>query len=185
MCDDGDLTQSTNKLYGALLLEILKNLKNTNQLSLQTFPNLETVLRLAHNFGEQMTGISCKSEYRTACKAIAHEFFKDNTVADIALCEARLQEYAESIDDPELKAEVIEGNEGYVKELKGLKVRWYAKGKIGKSEIKTTGLTTAWKKYRGQAPPVPFRGPPEWDLTKWTEKDKKPFSFDNMDDEFE
>lgn len=131
-----------------------------------------------------MGGISCKSEYKTICKALAHGFFKDTTEVDRALYESRLREFGENVKDPELKPEVIEGNEEYLKEMKEEKVPWYAKGKIGKSEIKTTGLARAWNEYKGQAPAVPFRGPPEWDLTKWTEEDKKPFSFDSMDDEF-
>ncbi|KAF9450139.1 hypothetical protein P691DRAFT_495711 [Macrolepiota fuliginosa MF-IS2] len=181
-CDDGDLTRSTDKLYGALLLTILKGLKDTNQLTTEVFPNLESILSAAYTFGELMKTISCKSEYTTACKAIANSLFKETTAADRALYEARLREHVASLEDPDESKEVLEGVEEYLKKVKKEKVVWYMKGKIGKAEIKNTGLTKAWNDYRGKAPPVPFRGPPEWDLSKWTEKDKKAFSFDADDD---
>lgn len=184
-CDDGDLTQSANKLYGALLLTILKGLKDTDRLSSKAFPNLETVLRAAFEFGEGMNEIGCESSYATTCKAIANGLFKDTTVADRALYEARLHEYADSIDDVEEKKETVESFQEYMKKIRKEKVVWYMKGKVDKDEIKNVGLTRAWNDYRGQAPAVPFRGPPEWDLTKWTEEDKKPFLFGNMGDKFE
>ncbi|KXN89521.1 hypothetical protein AN958_05683 [Leucoagaricus sp. SymC.cos] len=183
-CDDGDLTQATNKLYGALLLEILKGLQSNEQLSSEVFPNLENVLHTAFTFGENMKDISCKSEYTTYCKAVANKLFKGTTAANRALYEARLREHAESIEDAEEKSSILEDIDEYVKGVKSEKTVWYMKGKIGKDEIKTTGLARAWSEYKGNAPTVPFKGPPEWDLTRWSEEDKKPFSFDSMDDEF-
>lgn len=182
-CDDGELTQATNKLYGALLLETLKGLQSSGTLSSKSFANLESVLRTAYTFGENMKDIGCKSDYMSPCKAVANALFKETAVADQALYEARLREYAEGIKDVEEKKSFLEDVDEYVNAAKEEKTIWYTKGKIGKSEIKTTGLTRAWSDYKGRAPGVPFRGPPEWDLTKWSEKDKSPFSFDNMDDE--
>lgn len=183
-CDDGDLARSTNNLYGALLLTILKGLQNTNQLTPKIFLNLETVLRTAHTFGELMDGIACKSNYTTACKAIANKLFKDTAAADQALYEARLREHMENIQDPEERKEMLEEVEEYLEEMKEEETVWYMKGKVGKDEIKNTGLARAWNEYKGRAPAAPMKGPPEWDLTKWTEKDKRAFSFDNIDDEF-
>ncbi|XP_006456669.1 hypothetical protein AGABI2DRAFT_195685 [Agaricus bisporus var. bisporus H97] len=182
-CDDGDLTKLANKLYGAILLTILKGLKDTNQLSPKKIPNLECVLRAAFEFGKNMEGIACKSDYTTTCKAIANDLFKDTMTADRALYEARLREYVESIEDPEEKIELLESLEEYVEEMKEQKVAWYMKGKASKPEIKNVNLQRAWNDYKGQAPEAPIRGPAEWDLTKWTEEDKSPFSFGNMDDE--
>jgi hypothetical protein len=180
-CDDGDLTKSANKLYGAFLLTVLQGLKDTNQLSPKTFPNLESVLRAAFDFGNGMKGIGCESNYVTTCKAIANDLFKDTTKADRALYEARFREHVESNEDPEEKKELLESLEDYAKKMKGQ--AWYMKGKVGKPEIKCGNLQRAWDDYRHQAPGAPFRGPPEWDLTKWTEEEKSPFSFGNMDDE--
>jgi hypothetical protein len=181
-CDDGDLTKSTNKLYSAVLLTVLKGLKDTNQLSPKTFPNLESVLRAAFEFGKNMEGIACKSDYAKTCKAIANDLFKDTTTADRALYEARLREHVESIEDLEEKTELLESLEDYVEKMKKGQA-WYMKGKVGKPELKGGNLQRAWNDYRGRAPEAPFRGPAEWDLTKWTEEEKLPFSFDNMDDE--
>ncbi|KAJ3568829.1 hypothetical protein NP233_g5452 [Leucocoprinus birnbaumii] len=185
-CDDGELTDATNKVYGALLLEILKGLQGSNALSPKNFPNLENVLQAAYNFGESIKELgNCKSVYTAACKAIANSLFKNTTSANQKLHEARLREYAESIEDAERRIHVLEDVEEYVKEVKKTKSVWYNKGNIGKSEIKNTGLTRAWSDYKGRAPAAPFRGPPEWDLSKWTEEDKSEFSYDNMDDDID
>lgn len=46
--------------------------------------------------------------------------------------------------------------------------------------------TTCWKAYKKHAagvPNVPMRGPPKWDLTKWTKAEKSQFSLDgDLDD---
>jgi hypothetical protein len=132
-----------------------------------------------YTFGENMEGISCKSDYTTSCKAIANDLFKNAAASNRARYEAQLREYAESIDDEQDKQDFLEEVEDYLADLE--EVTWYMEGKVGKPEIKNTGLTKAWSNYRGTAPNAPFRGPPEWDLTKWTEEDKKPFTFGSIE----
>lgn len=181
-CDDGDLTKAANKLYGALLLEILKGLKGTDQLSPKTFPNLENVLHSAFTFGGYMNDCDCESKYTSFCKAIANSIFKDTTTTDQALYEAMLREYADTFDNEEQKSSILEDIDEYVEQVKEEKVVWYKKGKAGKDEIKTTGLAKAWNEYKGMAPVAPFKGPPEWDLTKWSARDKHPFLFTTKKD---
>jgi len=185
-CCDEELTNTTNDLYGALLLEILKGLESSNVLSPDLFPNLENVLRSAYTFGENMENFYHKSNYSAICKAKAHALFKDTTTTNQTLYEAYLRGYAESIEDAEdaeEKKEFLVSVEKYVKKTKTAGDVWYMKGRIGEHEIKTTGLGRAWNKCKHSAPIAPLQGPKEWDLTKWTKEDKKHFSFHSRDDD--
>jgi hypothetical protein len=51
------------------------------------------------------------------------------------------------------------------------------------SELTFSTVYKTYKKSYAQVPNVPLRGPPKWDLSKWTRAEKAQFSFDNMDDE--
>lgn len=64
----------------------------------------------------------------------------------------------------------------------------WMKAKKGDKSVRDTSrefaLAGVWKTYSNHAEAVrcgPFRGP-EWDLRKWTKKDKKPFLFDKGDE---
>lgn len=181
-CDDGELTRNANKLYSALLLSVLKGLKDANQLDPTIFPSLETVLRVAYDVGKDLEGVDLKAAYVATCKAIANRLFKDTTAADQILNEARHREFVTNIEDAEQKEMVLEGMEQYLEKCKTEKP-WFLKGKIGQEEYKdlSKAVTTAWNKYKAIAPNGPFRGPPEWDITKWTDEDKKPFMLGNRD----
>jgi len=181
-CCNEELTNATNDLYGALLLEILKGLESSNTLSPSIFPNLENVLHSAYTFGENIESFHHKTNYPAICKAKARALFKDTTTIDQTLYEARLRGYAESIEDAEEKKEFLVGVEKHVKKTKAADV-WYMKGRTEEHEIKTTDLEKAWNRCRQDAPIVPLGIWRDWDLTKWTEEDKKRFSFCSRDDD--
>ena len=45
-------------------------------------------------------------------------------------------------------------------------------------------MSRVWKEYKeylANTPTMPLRGPMNWDISEWTEEEKKEFSFDNMD----
>jgi len=182
-CCNEELTNATNDLYGALLLEILKGLESSNTLSPSIFPNLENVLHSAYTFGENMGSFRHKSNYPAICKAKARTLFKDTTTTDQTLYEARLRGYAESIEDAEEKKEFLVSVEKHVKKTKAAGDVWYMKGRIVEHEIETTNLEKAWNRCRQDALIVPSGSWRDWDLSKWTEEDKKRFSFCNRDDD--
>ena len=182
-CCNEELTNATNDLYGALLLEILKSLESSNTLSPSIFPNLENVLHSAYTFGENMGSFHHKSNYPAICKAKARTLFKDTTTTDQALYEARLRGCAESIEDAEEKKEFLVNMEKHVKKTKAAGDVWYMKGRIVEHEIETTNLEKAWNRCRQDALIVPSGSWEDWDLSKWTEEDKKRFSFCNRDDD--
>jgi len=181
-CCNEELTNTTNDFYGALLLEILKGLENSNTLSSSIFPNLENVLHSAYTFGKNMESFHHKSNYPAICKAKARALFKDTTATDQTLYEVRLRRYAEGIEDAEEKKEFLVSVEKLVKNEAARDV-WYMKGRNLEHEIETTDLEKALERCRHDAPIVPLGSWKDWDLTKWTEEDKKRFSFCNGDDD--
>lgn len=56
---------------------------------------------------------------------------------------------------------------------------WYDEGRADEgSQDDDLNLNDAWKAYRKVSEgglPGPFEGPSSWDITRWTEEDKKPY----------
>lgn len=64
---------------------------------------------------------------------------------------------------------------------------WYITNKVCQEnyEAPPFKLSRVWKEYKEYlkgCPRYPVLGPAEWDLSKWTSEDKRPFEFDGMDD---
>ncbi|KAJ6490318.1 hypothetical protein C8R47DRAFT_1215181 [Mycena vitilis] len=90
MYDDGQRVELTNKLYGASLVTVLRALKADDRLDVSHFPSLETLLRQAAEWGENMKSISCESDYDLVCKAIGARLLQTSPTDAAAQEKARL-----------------------------------------------------------------------------------------------
>lgn len=184
VCDDGERVEMTNKVYGALLVNILRGLKKEDRLDASHFPCLESLLRGAADWGDSMRSQGCDSDYDRVCKAIGYRLFGDRTEADIALEKARVEEWISSMSadwQENIRARMADE---YGEEPEG---DWFKGGKRMDEDQKDDDfvLSRVWKEYKeylSSVPTKPLRGPPNWDLSKWSAAQKKQFSFDEMGD---
>ena len=202
--DDGDRVQVTDKLFGACLVKTLQKLKEDNKLNVETFPNLETVLKEAAEWGE--TWEDClDSKYQIVCRGIGKRLFEDKSPETLAREKAMAQEWIDGLDKEQqerIKRKLKEDdedeededdeddedgdNEGNEKGAKDKKeTPWFDKGEANENlKHRNFIFSRVWKEYNAyldEVPLVPLKGPPVWDLTEWTEEEKAPFLFSNMD----
>lgn len=130
----------------------------------------------------------CDSSYGPLCNAIARRVFKDKSKKEFALEISQMKEWINGLDDED-KEEASAELKALEKERKapGFKP-WYTKGKICDENLKNPDFTLSrvWKEYKeyiSGAPSLPLRGPPKWDINKWTAAEKRPFEFSAMDDD--
>jgi hypothetical protein len=180
VCDDGDRVHITDKVYGASLVAVLRALKKEERLNVANFPSLETLLKTAANLGSAMKGVDAESNYHLVCKAIGRRLFANKLPEVIAVEKARLEEWIHSLDK-EIQGRIREkmeeeASEGHVG------MPWYHGGNASDEDEKDKNYTLSrvWKEYKAYlslAPTVPLRGPPFWDISDWSEKDKQRFKF--------
>jgi hypothetical protein len=186
VCNDGERTELTNKAYGACIVATMRGLKKDGRLDTTNFPALETLLRNTTEWGEAMKGMGCDSPYYNVCKGIGKRLFKDKSDETVALEKARLEEWIAGLDEGEQATvragmkEEEEAAEGHVEKP------WYADACDWYENDRDENfvMTRVWKEYKDylrDCPTAPLRGPMEWDITEWTEEEKKEFSFDSMD----
>jgi hypothetical protein len=189
VCDDGERVELTDKLYGASLVTTLRALDKEGRLDATSFPTLETLLISAAEWGSAMEG----STYHLVCKAIGRRLFKDKSPEVVAMEKARLQEWIASLGKAvqahvraalkENEEEAVEAAaEGHVEKA------WYAGGKASDEHDKDPDYTLSrvWREYREflfTVPTKPLRGPPNWDISKWSEAQRQPFKFGNGGDD--
>jgi len=60
---------------------------------------------------------------------------------------------------------------------------WFSEGEVCDEDVKNTDFTLSriWKEYKSHTKDISGRN--EWDLTKWSEAERKACSFDAMDDD--
>ncbi|KAJ7590663.1 hypothetical protein C8J56DRAFT_933537 [Mycena floridula] len=177
-CDDGDRVAATNVSYGALAVAIFRGLKKQNRLNTEEFPSLEYLLRNIAEFGEQMLELlCCDASYHRVCKAIGWNLFHGKEAANLKRHNARVAEWMKSLSKTERK-NMEEEDDDDEEESTDL---WYKDGEHEdeNEKHKDLALSRVWKEYRDMAKqhPFPLRGPPTWDLTEWSKKDKAPFLF--------
>ncbi|KAI5891236.1 uncharacterized protein SCHCODRAFT_02628501 [Schizophyllum commune H4-8] len=208
MADDGERVDLTAKAYGACLVTVLRALKKNGQLNTDAYPALGYLLKNAAALGECVQGINAGSDFASVCKGIGKRLFKDQSVEEMkALHLARQKEWFEGLEGEERKTmeEVMnesdddedeeedddedEDMEEGGAEDQGKKEGkpWWSGGREGAEDEKDADfvLSRVWKEYKdylSDVPTKPLRGPPQWDLTKWSKADKARFSFDAMDD---
>ncbi|KAL0949292.1 hypothetical protein HGRIS_009370 [Hohenbuehelia grisea] len=203
MCNDGEQVNLVNKAYGALLVTLLRHIKRQGRLDVTHYPSLETLLKLAADWGNQMCRQNCHSNYDKVCKAIGKRLFANKSADDIALEKARFEEWKSSLeeeeakdleevekeeaeDDEEEEEEDDEQEEAGQKKRQEAEKPWFHD--IGSYDEDTKDsdftLTRIWKElkaYLKESPNGPMRGAYVWDLSDWTYEEKKPFLFSTMD----
>jgi hypothetical protein len=187
VCNDGERTKLTNVVYGASLITVLRALKKEGTLGATHFPSLETILRIAAEWGHEMKGLRAGSKYYRVCKAIGKRLFKDKSPEDKAIEKARPEEWINSIpadEQKEVRKCMKEAEEDPDEDED--EEPWYEGSKASDEDIRDEDfvLSRTWKTYRehlSSVPTKPLRGPANWDISKWSEAQKAPFKFDNMD----
>ncbi|KAI0082395.1 hypothetical protein K474DRAFT_1687985 [Panus rudis PR-1116 ss-1] len=185
MVDDGEQVELVNRLYGACLVSVLRHLNNENKLDTQHFPNLETVLRLAAEWGDAMAEqVEEGCDYRIVCRGIGKRLFADKSEEISAVEKARVEEWISTLpanDQVQIRESLREEEDERKNEESK---HWYEQGEASEAlKSHDLALSTAYKQYREymqEVPTVPLRGPSEWDLTKWSAQEKAPFLFDKM-----
>ncbi|THH30689.1 hypothetical protein EUX98_g3495 [Antrodiella citrinella] len=195
MVDDGERVKYTDKVYGAALITVIRALKAENRLDVEHFPTLKTFLRYASSWGMAMHG-SGMGKYTKVLNAIGRRVFnvKDQTPESQALEKARVEEWITTLPAEEqeeirkIRAERPEEEEEEEDEDDRESKYWYDEdGADEDYDHRSFVLSRVWKEYKGylkDCPNKPRRGPPEWDLSKWSDAQKAPFLFDNMDDNY-
>ncbi|KDQ64402.1 hypothetical protein JAAARDRAFT_683621 [Jaapia argillacea MUCL 33604] len=160
--------------------------------ALTVFMNLEsswpdTILKLAAEWGHAMASMSCDSPYYFVCKGIGKRLFKGKSDEVKALEESRLEEWIQSLDAKNQKAvrEAIKEDEEEDAELaaEGKPTKTWYSGKADEEDDDDYRLTRIWKEYKDYlsgVPTKPLRGPPKWDISKWSQAEKAAFSLDRF-----
>ncbi|KAJ3531510.1 hypothetical protein NM688_g7564 [Phlebia brevispora] len=186
MIDDGEQTELTDRVYGASLVTVLRALKKENRLSPEHFPSLETILKLATEWSK---GMPQSLDYHTVLQGIGKRLFKDKSAETLALEKARVEEWIDGLpkEDRKRVREMIKEQKEEDKELygKNKKKEWWDNDRAWEDDDDTDlTLSRVWKDYKAhlrEYPNVPMRGPMVWDINDWTEVEKAPFLFSNMD----
>ncbi|KDQ18622.1 hypothetical protein BOTBODRAFT_29001 [Botryobasidium botryosum FD-172 SS1] len=180
MIDDPDRPALTNKAYGACLVATLRTLSEEGRLDRANFPSLETLLSRAASWGKDMFSISAGSDYHLVCKGIGQRLFAHKSAQEKALEKKMAQEWLDSLDAENKAAMEEDDDEEDSDDEDGRP--WYS-GKANEhdndDDYKITKTWKAYKEHLASYPTKPLRGPPKWDLTKWTQAEKAPFLFSN------
>ncbi|KAG8807303.1 hypothetical protein FRC17_004527 [Serendipita sp. 399] len=200
--DDGDLVLAADKVYGALVVKVLKGLDpEFKEEGEQAFPDLETCLRSIANLGDMSSDVG-GGQYAKIIKNYARHLFGGRSEEERqARAEQIKQAYKKFYDglpkdkmkeflDPSApkQRDDDDEDEDENEEDETDNGPWFGKPKAQDADYKIQSfpLDKAWKTYRelraggGYMPPVWSHGKPVWELTKWPAKDKKRYSFDNL-----
>ena len=154
------------------------------------FPSLENLLKNIVEVGSYMDDIGCESKYKLLCKAIARRVFKNKTEADIALDASRLEEWANGLEGDEkkeIKAQLKKISDERAAGSTKIK-QWYKMGKVcdeddDDDDFSYYRVWKAYKEFLSGVPTKPLRGPPKWDINKWTAAERSAFEFKTGGDE--
>lgn len=183
-CDDGELVKVAHKAFGALFATLIQSIKKDDELDVEHYPNLETILHYAADWDDFMEGIECEAGYGKICKAIGRRLFANKSEEVRELEKKRVQEWMDKLpvdireDYVKSKGQDEEDNANDGEDRKD--GEWFEDGLSVDEDkkIKALARTRTGKKYKdylGGGRLMPFRGPPKWDLTTWTNKEKKKF----------
>lgn len=181
VCDDHKRVELTNTAYGVLVVTLLQSLEAEGRLNTAHFPGLESFLRNVACWGEQMSRTCSHSNYDSVCKTYGSKLFKDKSKADVALEQARVDEWINGLDVGDQK-EVRERRKREAQEKQSLGP-WFNHARNVSSDFLLSRTWKAYKKYLQEVPKKPIRGP-EWDISKWSAEAKKEFVFDAGSDVF-
>ncbi|KAH8827452.1 hypothetical protein DL96DRAFT_1606722 [Flagelloscypha sp. PMI_526] len=177
--DDGEFAILTNKVYGSILVSMLRGLETQGRLDESHFPSLEDLLKAAAEWGDLAQSLECRASYSKVCKALGKQLFAGKEAARKKEREEMMDAWKKTLDEDTQK-QIDEDGQDEDDDGKP----WYHKGVAKNTKLKSRDLnyTTTWKaykKYTSGMDDVPFRGPPIWDLTKWKKSEKAQFSLGN------
>jgi hypothetical protein len=176
MVDDGERVELTEQIYFACAIKVLESLKEQNALDMDHIPNLQSLLRLLHETHMPDT-IPPRYFQQLARRLFDHQWLELEELK-IARVEAWTLELEEE-DRGEVKRMMEEEEEE-----NGPDYRWYLDDEDeGEEDGREVKLTPAWKEYKGYlrgVPTRPLRGPPNWDISKWSDAQKAPFLLKNI-----
>ncbi|KAL1743658.1 hypothetical protein HDZ31DRAFT_64850 [Schizophyllum fasciatum] len=191
MADDGGRVDVTAKAYGASLITVLRALKKEGQLNTDAYPALDYLLKSAASLGSCLRGINAGSDFDGVCKGIGKRLFGNASRQELrALHVARREEWIAQLEG-EMRAQVeaaMKDDDDEDSDAEEEEKPWWDGGEEGWEDVKDEDfvLSRVWKEYKAylsDVPTKPLRGPPQWDLTKWSKADKAMFSFDAMSDD--
>ncbi|GJE90088.1 hypothetical protein PsYK624_062110 [Phanerochaete sordida] len=202
--DDGERVEATEQAFGVVLVATLRGLEASSMLNEATIPILERTLehlaawpleessayvRVLKGYGKKLFGTRTAEERKqiSAARSAAYDEFvrklspeeREQRGDDLSGAREEDEEEDEDEDEDEDMEE-----DGVAKADRP----WFGKAKAKDADLKDNELRlpSVWKEYMAiwrRSPHLPLRGPPEWDLTKWSAAEKRPFAFATMDDE--
>ncbi|KAI0650822.1 hypothetical protein C8Q79DRAFT_945241 [Trametes meyenii] len=200
--DDGERAEATVKAYGALLVTTIQGLEKDDVLNEVDIPNLEEALQsFASDFE---SGSDAEEPYNRLVRAYGRKLFGDRTdderkkiwrsrwEAYVAFVKALPDEEREKRGErvPKEGGEKDQDEDGEDEDEddgdEDDDETWF--GDVSVKDAQKThrdfAVSRTWKEYKDAlagAPNVPLQGPPTWDLTEWTDEEKKPFLFANLE----
>lgn len=191
--DDGERFAATIHAYGVLLVTVMKKHPSFN---LDTIPNLRYTLRSMSAQGDLMNSIGDPiCNYPALLRRFARE---ELGTTDEALEKKILNEWWSKLSSKERKeiekvdslADEEEGEDGDddVEDGDSKTPDEWMKAKEddeltrdSSCEFALAGVWRTYKDHVAASPRGPLRGPAQWDLRKWSTKDKEPFKVDGGD----
>ncbi|KAI0677630.1 hypothetical protein C8Q78DRAFT_1003597 [Trametes maxima] len=202
--DDGERVEATIKAYGAMLVATIRGLEKDDALNEVDIPNLEEALQsFARSFD---SGSDAEEFFNNIVRAYGRKLFGDRTDEERKnIWRSRWEAYVAFVkalpdEEREKRGEMVpdedgekdkdadgedgEGSEDNDDDDDG--EAWF--GDVNVKDAQKThrdfAVSRTWKEYKDAlagSPNVPLRGPPTWNLTEWTDEDKRPFLFKNFE----
>jgi hypothetical protein len=187
VCDDSQRVSLTNKLFGACLVTVMRALQNEDRLDAGHIPNLDSLLKMVVDLGTLLNGVSDRVCYDSVCKAIGNRMFAGKDDELKALHFARREAWLDSLSVEESSAIREAIKEDYIlddeEDEEEKEPVWYLGANPAHEFHEDDNLLVPyiWEKYEAHlvnAPTIPLKGPPDWDISKWKESDRQQFLMD-------
>jgi hypothetical protein len=180
-CDDGERIQLTNSAFGAITVAIFKGLKKEGRLNAESLPSLECCLKNIASLGDMMREVGLDCSYADVARGIATRLFENKSQQAKETDIRYRQAWVSSLSDSDLKKAMDQA----IHEMANDSKPWFKKGDRANEDTNNRefSITRTWKEYRAYlagAPRDPMHGP-SWDISSWTEAEKDPFLFSEMD----
>ncbi|KAJ7590622.1 hypothetical protein C8J56DRAFT_538313 [Mycena floridula] len=178
-CDDGERVLAMNEAYGAVVVAILRALHKQKRLTPAEFPSLEHLLRNIADLGKDAIEYGCDANYHLVCRAIGWRLFSNKAKEIEELEKARAAEWLNSL--PEEDQEYLKAGMDEEQDDEEAKKSWFQSGEHEDENERHSdlSLTRVWKEYRDLAREETSIFQPAfiWDLTEWTDEEKKPYLY--------
>ncbi|KAH6915038.1 hypothetical protein BKA70DRAFT_1368848 [Coprinopsis sp. MPI-PUGE-AT-0042] len=182
-CDDAERVSLANAAFGAIAVAILRGLKKEGRLTVEALPSLEYCLKNIASLGDMMNEVGVNCSYADVARGIAKRLFENKTQQAKSV-EIRYREaWVRSLTDKDLKKAMDQA----LRDMANNNDRpWFMDGEAANEDTNNRefAITRTWKDYKAYlagVPRDPMRGP-SWDISSWTDNEKAPFLFSEMDD---